>query len=66
MFSFYLTKSEEHNGKVTFGGYSLRYAKQGLKFEDIIWNHLAEKADYFWSIHMRNARFYGGKPILEK
>ena len=37
-----------------------------MGLNDIKWNQLAGKSDYFWSLNMRNPRFYGGKSKLQK
>jgi len=38
-------------GKVIIGGYEIgKYAKEGLKEGDIIWNKIERTPDYFWSI----------------
>jgi len=42
MFSFFLSKSPEENGSITFGGYDLAsYAKAGLSEKDIFWGEVS-------------------------
>lgn len=67
IFSFFLTKVSSIPGKVIIGGYDVqKYARFGLTEKDIIWNKIERTPDYFWSLGLQGARFYGGQPILSK
>lgn len=37
MFSFYLSNDEKSKGRMIFGGYDLKWAKEGSKPSDIFW-----------------------------
>lgn len=55
MFSFYLSKGAGSIGNLMIGGYSLdKYAKEGSKAENIIWNPVVDDG---WTIQMGGARF---------
>lgn len=55
MFSFYLSKGAGSEGNLKIGGYSLdKYAKEGSKDKDIVWNPVVDDG---WTIPMGGARF---------
>lgn len=55
MFSFFLSKSPEENGSITFGGYDLAaYAKAGLSEKDIFWGEVSQNENY-WTLGMDHA-----------
>lgn len=65
MFSFYLSKSPEEPGSVTFGGYDLQqYAKKGSTDKDIFWSKIipGEKS---WTVSMTGAQLSGPAGMME-
>jgi hypothetical protein len=37
VFSIYLSNDAKSQGKMTFGGYDMKLAKEGKKSEDVFW-----------------------------
>ena len=50
IFSFYLTKDLDAKGKIIFGGYDLKYAKQGSTEADVFWAKQSANPSY-WGVN---------------
>ena len=51
-----MLQSDVYNGKFTFGGYDLKYAKKGKKESDIFWMPIANNI-YYWTVSMGTVGF---------
>ena len=49
-FSFYLSKDENVKGKMIFGGFNMKYAKQGLTEQDVFWAKQSRNP-YYWGVY---------------
>ena len=64
IFSFFLSNSEQKNGKLMFGGYNLsKYARPGSTDESIFWANMAHKKQFFWTINMGENQMADGKKL---
>ena len=51
IFSFYMVNSDYYDGKFVFGGYDLKYAKDGLNEFDVFWMPM-RPSFYYWTSGM--------------
>jgi len=59
MFSFFLSRTPEEDGSITFGGYDLvQYAKAGLRDKDIFWGDI-NKNEKYWTLAMEATALEG-------
>jgi len=56
MFSFYLSNDEQSKGRMIFGGYDLKWAKEGSTPKDIFWAKQSGNTSY-WAVNGKGVSF---------